>query len=87
MIEFYAIGALVLAATIVVGLVPTLRARDPADRLLAAQLLGTAGVGTLLLLAPVLALDALGDVALILALLAAVAVTALTRRERGTEHG
>lgn len=49
------------------------------DRMLTAQLLGTNGVGLLLLLSFVLGVRALIDVALVLALLAAVAVIAFTR--------
>jgi multicomponent Na+:H+ antiporter subunit F len=49
--------------------------------MMAAQLIGTAGVGVLALLSPVLAQPALIDVALVLALLAAVSVAALTGRE------
>jgi multicomponent Na+:H+ antiporter subunit F len=48
--------------------------------------MGTSGIGVILLLAPVLAVPALIDVALIFSLLAAVAVTAFTRR-RLTNHG
>jgi multicomponent Na+:H+ antiporter subunit F len=51
------------------------------DRMLSVQLLGTGGVAVLLLLSPLLAIPALIDVALVLALLAAVAAAALTRRE------
>ncbi|MBT8429527.1 MAG: multiple resistance and pH regulation protein F [Gammaproteobacteria bacterium] len=51
------------------------------DRMLSVQLLGTGGVAVLLLLSPLLAMPALIDVALVLALLAAVAAAALTRRE------
>jgi multicomponent Na+:H+ antiporter subunit F len=51
------------------------------DRMLSVQLLGTGGVAVLLLLSPMLAIPALIDVALVLALLAAVAAAALTRRE------
>jgi multicomponent Na+:H+ antiporter subunit F len=49
--------------------------------MLSVQLLGTGGVAVLLLLSPLLAIPALIDVALVLALLAAVAAAALTRRE------
>jgi multicomponent Na+:H+ antiporter subunit F len=72
--------ASLLLTIMAVGLVRALRGPTPADRLLAVQLLGTAGIGVLLLLAKALALPALADVALVLALLAVVAVAALTRR-------
>lgn len=79
MTDLLSIALLVLVITFVVGLVPLLRAHRSADRMLAAQLLGTNGVGIVLLLSPLLGLSALTDVALVLALLAAVAVVAFTR--------
>ncbi len=80
MSELLGAAAVALAATLVAGLVPLLRARSAAEGMLAAQLLGSGGVGLLLLLEPLLALPALHDVALVLALLAAVALIAFTRR-------
>ena len=53
--------------------------------MLTAQLLGTNGVGLLLLLAPLLDLPALIDVGLVLALLATVALAAFTRRDPGDD--
>ena len=84
--ELIAAAASILALTFVVGLVPLMRARQSAERMLAAQLLGTNGVGLLLLLSPLLDLSALVDVALVLALLAAVALIAFTRRAPGGDH-
>ena len=55
------------------------------DRMMAIQLVGTTGVGLLLLLGFLLELPASIDVALVLALLAGVSVVALTRRESGVE--
>ena len=81
MTGFLAWAALVLMLSLLLGLVRVLRGPSAADRLMAAQLLGTTGVGLLLLLAPVLGSAALIDVALVLALLAVVAVAALTGRE------
>jgi multicomponent Na+:H+ antiporter subunit F len=72
--------ALVLMAGIAAGLIRVAIGPTPSDRMMAAQLMGTSGIGVILLLAPVLAVPALIDVALIFALLAAVAVTAFTRR-------
>ena len=69
-----------LLTTMAIGLVRALRGPTPADRLLAVQLLGTASIGVLLLLAAALEVPALADVALVFSLLAAVAVAALTRR-------
>ena len=71
----------VLLMTLVLGLVRALRGPTLEDRMLSVQLLGTGGVAVLLLLADVMAARALIDVALALALLAAVAAAALTRRE------
>ena len=81
MTGFLAWAALALILSPLPGLVRALRGPSAADRLMAAQLLGTTGVGLLLLLAPVLGSAALIDVALVLALLAVVAVAALTGRE------
>jgi multicomponent Na+:H+ antiporter subunit F len=55
------------------------------DRMLAIQLIGTAGVGMLLLLNVLLNQPALLDVALLLALLAAVAAAAFTGQQK-THH-
>jgi multicomponent Na+:H+ antiporter subunit F len=51
-----------------------------ADRMLAAQLFGTTGVAMLLVLAEALAQPAVRDVALVLALLAALATVIFVRR-------
>jgi multicomponent Na+:H+ antiporter subunit F len=80
MTGFLAWAALALMLSLLLGLIRVLRGPSAADRLMAAQLLGTTGVGLLLLLAPVLGNVALIDVALVLALLAVVAVAALTGR-------
>jgi multicomponent Na+:H+ antiporter subunit F len=74
-------AALTLMLTLALGLVRIVVGPTTGDRMMAAQLLGTAGVGILLLLAPVLAMPALVDVGLVLGLLAAVAVAAFTGRE------
>lgn len=54
------------------------RGPHPADRMMAAQLVGTGGVGMLILLAPLQDWAAL-DVALVLALLAALAAVAFVK--------
>jgi multicomponent Na+:H+ antiporter subunit F len=77
--------AMVLLVGIAAGLIRVAIGPTPSDRMMAAQLMGTSGIGVILLLAPVLAVPALVDVALIFALLAAVAVTAFTRRRIPTE--
>ena len=74
-------GLALLLATIALGLLRALRGPSLEDRLMAGLLLGTGGVAFLLLLSLVLDASALLDVALLLALLAAVIAAALTRRE------
>jgi len=80
MITFLAAAALFLVATLLAGLTRIVLGPTPSDRMMAAQLMGTTGIAALLLLAPVVRVPALIDVALIFALLAAVAVAAFTRR-------
>ncbi len=76
--------ALALAAflllTLAAGLVRVVRGPTRADSMLAAQLVGTTGVGILLLLADATGAPVLRDVALVLALLAALAAVAFVRR-------
>jgi multicomponent Na+:H+ antiporter subunit F len=78
---FFMAAAAAVLVTLTLGLVRVVLGPTDADRMMAAQLIGTAGVGVLALLSPVLAQPALIDVALVLALLAAVSVAALTGRE------
>lgn len=78
---FLAAAAVVLLGTLLLGLVRALRGPSLEDRLTSILLLGSGGVGVLMLLAPLLAIPALFDVALLLALLAAVVAAATTRRE------
>ena len=82
MTELLGFAVITLAATLAIGLMPVLRAPRSTDRMLAAQLIGTTGVGILLVLAVLLDLPALRNVALVLALLAAVALAAFTRRPK-----
>lgn len=78
--------ALILMLSISAGLVRVAIGPTPSDRLMAAQLMGTSGIGLMLLLAHVIEVPALVDVALVFSLLAAVAIAAFTRR-RLTETG
>ncbi len=71
---------IVLVASLIIGLVRVILGPLPADRMLAAQLIGTTGVGVLLLLAQALSRPALVDVALVFALLAAVTAVAFIQR-------
>lgn len=79
-------SALVLLVTMSAGLVRVVIGPTPSDRMMGAQLLGTTGIGLLLLLAFAFELPALIDVALIFGLLAAVAVAAFTRRRVGRDQ-
>ncbi|TVQ74432.1 MAG: pH regulation protein F [Chromatiaceae bacterium] len=75
---------LVLLASILGGLIRVLRGPQPAERMLAAQLLGTAAVATLLILSQVMDMPALLDVALVFAVLTAVTLicfVVVTRRD------
>lgn len=72
--------ALFLLLNLVAALVAAARGPTPADRMLTALLFGSTGVGVLALLARAMDLPALVDVALTLALLAAIAGIAFARR-------
>ena len=77
--------ALALMLSLFLGLLRVIRGPGAGDRMLAMQLIGTIGVGVALLLSVSLNQPALIDVALILALLAAVAAAAFTGRQRETD--
>ncbi|MGC9456830.1 MAG: monovalent cation/H+ antiporter complex subunit F [Halothiobacillaceae bacterium] len=78
---------LVLLLTVLVGLWRVAVGPRPADRMLAAQLMGTTGVALLLVLAQVMQVPAFQDVALVLALLAMVASLAFVRQRGLTDPG
>lgn len=80
MSEFYVGVAAFLLLTIVVGMLRVLLGPTPGDRILSAQLFGTTGVATLLLLAQGLSSPPLRNVALVLALLSALSAIAFVRR-------
>ena len=65
--------------TVVVGLLRILYGPGDADRVMAAQLLGTGGVATLLLGSTAVVRPAVVDVAMVLALLAAFATIAFVK--------
>jgi multicomponent Na+:H+ antiporter subunit F len=73
-----------LLANVLVSLIRLVRGPTPADRLIAALLFGTTGVGLLAVLADVAQIPALRDVALVLALLAGVLTAAFTSRVSST---
>ena len=72
--------ALFLLANLVVALPAATRGPTAADRMLVALLFGSTGVGILVLLAHAGVGQALVDVALVLALLAAITCIAFARR-------
>jgi multicomponent Na+:H+ antiporter subunit F len=73
MAEFLVAAACFVLAMVALGLARILRGPGDADRLIAAQLLGTGGIAALLLLAAGTGVPAAVDAALTLALLAAFA--------------
>lgn len=78
--ELLLVAALLLLISMATGLARLILGPTPGNRVMGVQLLGTTGIAILLLLAQVLAMPALTDVALILALLAAVSGIAFTRQ-------
>lgn len=78
MAEFLAAAAVFVLASVALGLIRLLRGPSAADRMMAAQLFGTGGAAICLLLAATEGIDAIADVALTLALLAALAAAALS---------
>ena len=71
--------AVLLLLTVLAGLLRVARGPTRADRMLAAQLVGTAGVAVLLLLSDHGTVPGLVDAALVLALLSAVGVITFAR--------
>jgi multicomponent Na+:H+ antiporter subunit F len=69
--------------TVALGLIRILRGPGDTERMMAAQLLGTGGVAVLLLLGVASGAEALIDVALVLALLAAFASIAFCKGAPG----
>ena len=86
MAEFlFAAAAIVLVLT-GLALVRMLWGPSPADRMMAAQLLGTGGGAIAILVAIASGMTAMLDIALTLALLAAFAAVALTLGEPGSKR-
>jgi multicomponent Na+:H+ antiporter subunit F len=73
MTEFLLAAALFVLAMVALGFVRILRGPGDADRMMAAQLIGTGGIGALLLVGAATGVGPVVDVALTLALLAAFA--------------
>jgi multicomponent Na+:H+ antiporter subunit F len=81
MSELISLSVLGLMLSLFLGLLRVMIGPSAGDRMLATQLIGTTGVGALLLLSLSLDQPALIDVALLLALLAAVAAAAFTGQQ------
>ena len=71
--DFLVGAAAFILVMVTLGLFRVVRGPTEADRMMAAQLLGSGGVGVLVLLAVAVEIPAIVDVALMLALLAAFA--------------
>lgn len=80
MIWQYIALALVLLLAITVGLIRVVYGPTTADRMVAAQLFGTCGVAILLLLGKGMQNEVLFDIALVVALLAALSTMTFVRR-------
>ena len=84
MIHFLSVILIALLLSILAALIRVFRGPAPAERMLAAQLFGTASVAMLLVLSQVMQMPALLDVALVFAVLAAVTLVAfVVLAERG----
>lgn len=80
MVQLLLALSVIVLLTLLGGLVRVVRGPTPPDRMLAAQLMGTTGVGVLLLLSRALDRPELVDVGLVLSLLAAVSTVAFARQ-------
>lgn len=80
MSELLLVAAVILGLNLAFSVLAMLRQQGTVDYMLTAQLLGTNGVGLMLLLAVAFQQPAFIDAALVLALLAAVVAIAFTRR-------
>jgi multicomponent Na+:H+ antiporter subunit F len=78
--DLYQGAILFLLLNIIIGLARILRGPTPADRMLAGELLGTAAVAIVLLLAKLSGQAALVDMTLVFALLSAMAVVTFVSR-------
>jgi multicomponent Na+:H+ antiporter subunit F len=80
MTEFLSASLGLILALLALGLVRILRGPRDADRMMAAQLVGTAGIASILLLGAIARVAATIDVALTLALLATFASIAFVKK-------
>lgn len=79
MSEFLFAAAALVMVTTAIGLARVLRGPTGADRMMAAQLLGSGGIATLLLLGAATGMAGVTDAALVLGLLAAFASAAFVQ--------
>jgi multicomponent Na+:H+ antiporter subunit F len=79
MADFLIAAAGLVLATVALGLMRILLGPTRADRIMAAQLLGTGGIAVLLLLARAIPMPGMVDVALVLGLLAAFVSVAFVK--------
>lgn len=86
MAEFLFAAAAIVMVLTGLALVRMLWGPSPADRMMAAQLLGTGGGAIAILVAIASGMTAVLDIALTLALLAAFAAVALTLGEPGSKR-
>ncbi len=84
--DFLLASAVFVLAMVALGLVRVKLGPGSADRMMAAQLLGTGGIAVLLLGSTAVGIDAVVDVALTLALLAAFASVAFVHYLAGQQH-
>jgi multicomponent Na+:H+ antiporter subunit F len=87
MAEFLVGAAAFILVMVALGLLRILRGPGDADRIMAAQLLGTGGIAAVLLLGAASGEAATVDVALTLALLAAFAAFAFVKAKLGQASG
>ena len=80
MTTFYMLVATALLISLSGGMYQVLRGPTPGDRMLVIQLFGTAAVAVLILIGEARNDSALVDIALVLALLAAITMVAFVRR-------
>jgi multicomponent Na+:H+ antiporter subunit F len=86
MTEFLLAASAFVLAMVALGLARILRGPGDADRMMAAQLLGTGGIAAVLLLGAATGESAAADVALTLALLAAFAAIAFVKHAPGASR-
>jgi multicomponent Na+:H+ antiporter subunit F len=85
--NFLLAAAVVVLTTVALGMIRVLRGPGAADRIMAAQLLGTGGIAVLLLLARAIPMPGVVDVALVLGLLAAFVSVAFVKAVGGPAPG